>query len=75
MSPLFNRNLLKIHRDHAAHKLQDHDFLLQFSADDIMERIDSMTMMPSNILDIGARAGILTHHLLTKYPESNLIAC
>jgi NADH dehydrogenase [ubiquinone] 1 alpha subcomplex assembly factor 5 len=75
MSQLFNRNLLKIHRDRATLKLHDHDFLVQFSSEDIMERIDSMTMAPDNILDLGARSGILTNNLLTKYPEANLTAC
>jgi NADH dehydrogenase [ubiquinone] 1 alpha subcomplex assembly factor 5 len=72
---LFNRSLLQIHRNRAALKLHEHDFLIQFSAADIMERTDAMTMRPNDILELGARHGILTQSLLAKYPSSNIVAC
>lgn len=64
-----------MHRNRAALKLHDHDFLIQFSSEDIMDRITTMTIRAHDILELGARSGTLTKRLLEKYPNSNITAC
>lgn len=75
MNQLFDRNLLQIHRNRAADLLHEHDFLLQFSAQDIVERIKDLNFSSGNILELGARSGVLTEHLLAQYPQNHLTIC
>lgn len=71
---IFDRNLLKTHRDRAAAVIENHDFLLQSSAEEILDHAISLGLRPKAILDLGSRNGILSDKLAKQYKDANLIA-
>lgn len=73
MAQFFNRNRLRLHRERASFFINDCDFLIKFSTEDIIERLNSIDFKPRNIWEFGARRGLLTEHLLLNNPE-NLFA-
>lgn len=64
MAQFFDRNRLRLHRERASFFINDHDFLIRFSTEDIIERIDRIDFSPENIWEFGARHGLLTQHLM-----------
>ena len=38
------------------------------------ERLDLVTLQPQTLVDIGAGTGILTQHLIKRYPQANIFA-
>jgi len=74
MKAIFDRNRLRLHRDRVAPLLHNHDFLLKFSSEDIIDRLDSLSIKTDSILELGSRTGLLTSRLIIKYPESRILA-
>lgn len=74
MDKIFNRNLLKIHRDFAAFKIEQHDFLIKHSADQIFDHLISIGGKYKKILDLGARNGFLTAKLMNHCRGSDIFA-
>ena len=75
MKKIFDRNLLKIHRDRAAVRIKDHDFLLKFAAENIIDSLSDVDFSPTTILEIGARYGELTQRLMSLYHHADIVAC
>lgn len=74
MNHIFNRSLLKNHRDNASRLIDKHDFLIKLSSDRILEHIADLRPSYKKILDLGARNGFLTQKLMNKYPNSHIEA-
>lgn len=72
--PIFNRALLRTHRDNASTRIQHHDFLLQASSNQLFEHAISLRPSYNKILDLGARSGILTQKLTSQYPSSYILS-
>lgn len=70
---IFDRNRLRLHRDRAAKAIERHNFLIELSSMDILERLMSMDVADKSILEIGARSGILTEKLIENYPHSEIV--
>ncbi len=73
-NPIFNRTLLKIHRDNASTHINQHDFLLKLSSNQLFEHAISLRSSYNKILDLGARSGILTQKLIEQYPSSYILS-
>lgn len=71
---IFNRQAYKLHRNRIYNTLSSSSFLLEFCARDIINRLDLVNAIPVDILDLGARNGILTYELRHKYNNSNITA-
>jgi len=71
---IFHRGRLRLHRNRAAQGIMQHDFLIDFSTNDIFERISSLNLKPQSILEIGARTGHLSAMLLEYYKNCDIIA-
>lgn len=54
---LFERNAVRLHRDRAAHLLNEHDFLFAEVADRLTERLDDVKRSFPLALDIGCHGG------------------
>lgn len=66
MTELFNKNLLKIHRDFAALNLHKSDFILKHSVDDIIDHLKELKIdfkTPKRIIEVGARYGLMSNIL------------
>lgn len=74
MDKIFNRSLLKIHRDFASANITQHDFLIKHSADQIFDHLVSMDIKYQKILDLGARNGTLTEKLIEHSMGSYILA-
>ena len=74
---LFNRKLLANHRNYAAEFIQDplYSKIWQEGADLLVDAIEIMPILPSNILELGARCGTFTTELVKYYPNSTLTIC
>lgn len=54
---IFDRRLVRLHRDRAAARLGDHDFLLGEGAARLVDRLDDVTRRFSVALDLGCHGG------------------
>lgn len=72
--PIFNRSLLKTHRDNAARNIKDHDFLLQLSSNQLFDHINALRTSYDRIIELGARDGILTKKLMNQYQNSYILS-
>ena len=72
-NPIFNRALLKIHRDNTSDKIKQHDFLLALSSHQLFEHATALRPSYNNIIDLGARSGLMTQKLIEQYPSSHII--
>jgi NADH dehydrogenase [ubiquinone] 1 alpha subcomplex assembly factor 5 len=64
MAQFFDRNRLRLHRERASFFINNHDFLIRFSTEDIIERINRIDFTPQKIWEFGARHGLLTKNLM-----------
>ncbi|CAM79086.1 methyltransferase domain-containing protein [Orientia tsutsugamushi] len=75
MNYIFNREAYRMQRNiKVANEIHSCNFLLNFCVDDIVCRLSRINQQFSNILDLGARNGILTSKLKKLYNKSNIIA-
>ena len=54
---IFNRDILKSHRDKASKHIEHHDFLFKNSAEDIIDRVLFYQKSYNDVLDLGCRIG------------------
>ena len=73
MDDIFNRKLLRMHRDRAASKIKDSDFLIQHSLNDIVERAHIYRPEFDRVLNIGSRVFDLKQYAKHKLKISQLI--
>lgn len=59
----FDRDLLRLHRDRAATRLPDYDFLLQEVGERLLERLEDIRRVFPITLDLGCRNGLLGQRL------------
>ena len=52
---IFNKNSLKLHRQRAATKLEQYNFLLKYSVASLQEKLQEVKYQHEHILDIGSR--------------------
>lgn len=69
---IFDRNKLRLHRNRAASEIAKYDFLLKHAADILEDHLEP-NLKPENILELGARHGLMTNKLLTLFPDSDLL--
>ncbi len=74
MDNIFNRNLLKTHRDNASYNIKSHDFLINHSSNQIFDHVTAFEGSYKEILDLGSRHGLLTNKLIDRYKDSNITA-
>ncbi|SPR02204.1 SAM-dependent methyltransferase [Orientia tsutsugamushi str. Gilliam] len=75
MNYIFNREAYRMQRNiKVANEIHSCSFLLDFCVDDIVCRLSQINQQFSNILDLGARNGILTSKLKKLYNKSNIVA-
>ena len=72
MSTIFDRNRLRLHRDRFAGRIRDHAFLIELSGEDIVGRLEALGFESGDMLEIGARTGIVTELLTQGYPKSTI---
>lgn len=63
---VFDRRVVRLHRDRAARHLADHDYLLAEVADRLAERLDLIRRDFPRALDLGGRAGAMAPRLLGR---------
>ena len=54
---IFNRRMVRLHRDRAAKTLAEHDFLFQEAGERLCDRLDDVTRTFPFALDLGCRTG------------------
>lgn len=70
----FNRQHLKQHFSHAAPSYDEAAILQKTVAQRMDERLELTTIEAQKIADIGAGTGLLTIHLMQRYPQAQLFA-
>jgi len=70
---VFNRQAVRLHRDRAAVKLDDYDFLLQEVADRLADRLDDFARTFPLALDLGCHTGQLGRALESRGGIQTLI--
>lgn len=71
---VFDRALVRRHRDRAAAGPNDHDFLFAETADRLMERLTMVRRPFASVLDLGSRRGVLTRMLGARTGTTTVIA-
>lgn len=72
MKALFNLKALSLNRGKAFSSFKNHNFLHKYVAKDIVDRLGLLNIEPKEILELGAREGVLTKLLLDKYANADL---
>ena len=72
---IFDRAQVRRQRDRAAASLPDHDFLLQESADRLVDRLEDVTRGFPLALDLGCHGGELAGRLAGRFGIETLISC
>jgi NADH dehydrogenase [ubiquinone] 1 alpha subcomplex assembly factor 5 len=72
---IFDRAQVRRQRDRAATSLPDHDFLLQESADRLVDRLEDVTRRFPLALDLGCHGGELSARLKGRFGIETLISC
>ena len=57
---VFNRSVVRLHRDRASFMMSEHDFLLREVANRLLDRLDDVMRSFPLTLDLGARSGLLS---------------
>lgn len=75
-SPIvFDRRAVRAHRERAARRFADHDFLFREAAERLAERLDDVARVFPRALDLGARTGVLAPLLSSRAGIETLIQC
>jgi len=72
---IFDRAQVRRQRDRAAATLAEHDFLLQESADRLVDRLEDVTRTFPLALDLGCHGGELSERLRGRFGIETLISC
>jgi len=72
---IFDRAQVRRQRDRAAATLAEHDFLLQESADRLVDRLEDVTRTFPVALDLGCHGGELSERLRGRFGIETLISC
>lgn len=75
-SPIvFDRRAVRAHRERAARRFADHDFLFREAAERLVERLDDVARVFPRALDLGARTGVLAPLLAPRAGIETLVHC
>ncbi|WP_294947858.1 malonyl-ACP O-methyltransferase BioC [Sulfurivirga sp.] len=69
-----NRKAVRRHFSRAAAAYDEAAVLQRTVAERLDERLELFTLKPARILDVGAGTGLLTEHLLRRYPQAQVVA-
>jgi NADH dehydrogenase [ubiquinone] 1 alpha subcomplex assembly factor 5 len=72
---VFDRRAVRHHRDRAAARLVDHDFLFREAAQRLAERFDDINRSFPTALEIGARGSVLADQLAGRAGIETLVRC
>jgi NADH dehydrogenase [ubiquinone] 1 alpha subcomplex assembly factor 5 len=72
---VFDRRLVRRHRDRAAHQLAAHDFLFAEIGERLLDRLDDITHRFPLALDLGCRQGLLGRLLQGRGGIRTLLQC
>lgn len=72
---IFNRHVVRQHRDRAADNFGEHDFLFREVATRLLDRLDDVTAKFSVALDLGCRTGLLAELHEHRGEIEHLIGC
>ncbi|MFM7346804.1 MAG: methyltransferase domain-containing protein [Tagaea sp.] len=72
---VFDRKAVRAHRERAARRFADHDFLFREAAERLVERLDDVARSFPRALDLGARTGVLAPPLAGRSGIETLIHC
>ncbi len=72
---VFNRQVVHLHRERAAPKFAEHDFLFREVTDRLLERLDDVTRSFPLALDLGARGGLINDMIGQRGNVEKLISC
>ncbi|MFN8759104.1 MAG: methyltransferase domain-containing protein, partial [Tagaea sp.] len=75
MPIVFDRKAVRAHRERAARRFADHDFLFREAAERLVERLDDVARSFPRALDLGARTGVLAPLLAGRSGIETLIHC
>lgn len=74
-APIFDRRLVRAHRDRAAAHFAAHDFLYREIAERVLERLDEIKRRFPLALDLGCRTGVVRTMLNGRGGIEHLIEC
>lgn len=72
---VFDRRAVRLHRERAAARLAEHDFLFCEVAEGLAERLDDINRRFPRALEIGARGSALTDRLAGRGGIETLVCC
>mgnify|MGYP002632473953 CR=1 FL=1 len=72
---IFNRQVVRLHRERAGPQFSQHDFLFREVADRLLERLDDVTRRFPVALDLGARGDLVGEMLGQRGGIETLIRC
>jgi SAM-dependent methyltransferase len=72
---VFDRRIVRLHRDRAAATLPDHDFLLREMAERLVDRLDDVRRTFPVVLDLGCHRGVLAEALGKRDDLRTLVQC
>ncbi|MEE9479386.1 MAG: methyltransferase domain-containing protein [Kiloniellales bacterium] len=72
---VFDRRLVRRHRDRAAPRLAEHDFLLREVAERLAERLEDVTRSFPLALDLGCHDGVLQRTLSGRGSVETMVQC
>src|SRR4051812_31871338 len=72
---VFDRGAVRRHRDRAARRLTQHDFLFKEASTRLVERLDDVTRKIPLALELGAHGGILASQLADRGGIETLVRC
>jgi len=72
---VFDRKIVRRHRDRAARHFADHDFLFREAAERLAERLEDVTRVFPRVLDIGARTGALAPLIAGRPGTETIVQC
>ena len=65
---VFDRQAVRRHRDRAAARFDEHDFLFREIGERLVDRLDDVNRRFARVLDVGCRTGLL-RDLLARRPD------
>src|SRR5215475_8515916 len=72
---VFDRGLVRRHRDRAAARLPEHDFLFREVAERLVDRLDDVTRKFPRSLDLGCHGGEIAAALRGRGGIETLVQC
>ncbi len=72
---LFDRDLVRQHRDRAARTFDAHDFLFREISERLLDRLDDVRRAFADVLDLGCRTGHLTRRVQERRGVERVAAC